>query len=192
MSSPEKQSNPEYKTNPEALREAAREHGERLREERAEKAGEATRENLDEARHEALERATSIEREKTHAEQQERQPSPAERRNRPIGKAERDASFNATMSEIQTHMSAPSRAFSKVIHNKAVEKASEVGAATIARPNAILSGAVAAFVLTLAVYLIAKNLGYPLSGFETIGAFALGWILGIAYDFLKIMVTGRK
>lgn len=192
MSSPEKQLNPEYKTNPEVLREAAREHGERLREERAEKAGETTRENLDEARHEALERATSIEREKTKAEQQERQPSPAERRNRPIGQAERDASFNATMNEIQTHMSTPSRAFSKVIHNKTVEKVSEVGAATIARPNAILSGAVAAFVLTLAVYLVAKNLGYPLSGFETIGAFVLGWVLGIAYDFLKVMVTGRK
>lgn len=193
MSSPEnKQPSPEYKTNPEALRETGLEHGEKLREDRAEKASEASHENLDEARHEALERATSIEREHAEAEHQERQPSPAERRNHPIGKAERDASFNATMDEIQTHMSAPSRAFSKVIHNKAVEKASEVGAATIARPNAILSGAIFAFVLTLAVYLVAKNLGYPLSGFETIGAFALGWALGVLYDFLKVMVTGRK
>ena len=125
MNSPEsKQLNPEYKTNPEALREAGLEHGERLRESRAEKAGETSHENLDEARHEALERATSIEHEKTKVEREERQPSPAERRNHPIGKAERDASFNATMTEIQTHMSAPSRAFSKVIHNKAVEKVS--------------------------------------------------------------------
>lgn len=89
-------------------------------------------------------------------------------------------------------MSPSARAFSKVIHNKAVEKVSDVGAATVARPNAILSGAIFAFVLTLGVYLIAKHLGYPLSGFESIGAFILGWILGIVYDFLKVMITGRK
>jgi hypothetical protein len=35
-------------------------------------------------------------------------------------------------------------------------------------------------------------MGYPLSGFETIGAFALGWMLGIVFDFFKVMVTGRK
>lgn len=193
MNSPEqKQSTPEYKTNPEALRQAGVEHGDRLRENRVEKAGEATRENLDEARHEALEHARSVEHEKTEAERQERETSPAERRQKHIGKLERDASFNATMKDIQTHMSTPSRAFSKVIHNKAVEKISDVSATTIARPNAILSGAIFAFVLTLTVYLIAKNLGYQLSGFEPIGAFALGWMIGVLYDFLKVMITGRK
>jgi hypothetical protein len=96
------------------------------------------------------------------------------------------------MADARAHMSAPSRAFSKVIHNKTVEQVSAAVGSTVARPNAILSGAVFAFLLTLAVYLIAKNLGYPLSGFETIGAFALGWILGILYDFFKVMITGRK
>ena len=89
-------------------------------------------------------------------------------------------------------MTPASRTFSRIIHNKTVEKVSDAAGNTIARPNAILSGAVLAFVLTLSVYLIAKNLGYPLSGFETIGAFAVGWVLGITYDFLKVMVTGRK
>ena len=96
------------------------------------------------------------------------------------------------MKEVRSQMSAPSRTFSKVIHNKTVEKVSDGVGATIARPNAILSGAIFAFVLTLGVYLLAKNLGYPLSGFETIAAFILGWMLGIAYDFLKVMITGRK
>jgi len=181
---------PEHERNAEALEKAGLEHHEKLREAH-ERSGEESHEDVDEARHEALERATSVELEKKA--ELDRAPSPAERRNNgPIGKAERDASFNATMQDIQTHMSAPSRAFSKAIHNKTVEKVSDATASTIARPNALLSGAIFAFLLTLAVYLVAKNIGYPLSGFETIGAFIVGWVLGITYDFLKVMVTGRK
>lgn len=176
-----------------ALEKEGEQQSEKLRE-MHEKAGEQSHEkDVDGARHEALEQASKIDREREQKEVAERQPSPAERRkDGPIGKSERDASFNATMREVQGQMSAPSRAFSKVIHNKTVEKASEVVGSTVARPNAILSGAVFAFVLTLAVYLVAKNLGYPLSGFETIGAFILGWVIGIIYDFLKVMITGRK
>jgi hypothetical protein len=159
-----------------------------------EKAGEQSHEkDLEGARHEALEHATKIDHEHQQEKITEKQPSPAERRkDGPIRKADRDASFSATMNEVQTQMSGPSRAFSKVIHNKTVEKVSDVAGNTVARPNAMLSGAIFAFILTLAVYLVAKNFGYPLSGFETIGAFIVGWIIGIIYDFLKIMITGRK
>jgi hypothetical protein len=181
---------PEHKQDLEALEQAGLERREELRN-NLEKAGDQPREKEDDARHEALEKASSVEREKKP--ELDRLSSPAERRNNsPIGKRERDASFNTTMNEVYTQMSAPSRVFSKVIHNKAVEKISDVTATTIARPNAMLSGAIAAFILTLGVYLVAKNLGYPLSGFETIGAFIVGWVLGVSYDFLKVMVTGRR
>ncbi|HEU5121874.1 MAG TPA: hypothetical protein VFT59_03430 [Candidatus Saccharimonadales bacterium] len=179
---------PEIKRSPES-HEAGHEHHERLREQR-ERAGEKSREKLEDVTHEALEQARSAEVEKRPAEQ-ERQPSPAERRGVP-SRLEQDTTFENTMSEVRSQMSAPSRTFSKIIHNKAVEKVSEATGNTIARPNAILSGAVFAFALTLAVYLVAKNLGYPLSGFESIAAFVLGWALGIVYDFLKVMVTGRQ
>lgn len=182
---------PEHEQPSRELEKSAAELREALRE-RHERAGERTHENIDEARQEALEKAKSIEK-SGEKPKLEHQVSPAERRtDRPIGKAERDASFNTTMQEVRAHMSGPSRAFSQVIHNKTVERVSDAAGSTIARPNAILSGAVVAFALTLAVYLVAKNMGYPLSGFETIGAFAIGWVLGTVYDFLKVMVTGRK
>lgn len=181
---------PERKTsNSEALEAARAEQHERIREQLNEKAGERSPEKGENtARREALDAAHSLERESVPSE---RQNSPAERRSGP-NRAERDTSFKTTMSEVQSQMSAPSRTFSKVIHSKGVEKTSEAVGATIARPNALLSGAVFAFVLTLAVYLVAKNIGYPLSGFESIGAFLLGWAIGIAYDFIKVMITGRK
>jgi len=181
---------PEVEQNPADLEKAAAEQRERLRE-KHERVGEVSHENLDDIAKEARERAASAEREKQPAEH-DRQPSPAERRVGGPSKAEQKASFKATMTEVQSHMSAPSRTFSKVIHNPTVEKVSEVTGNTIARPNALLSGAIFAFLLTLAVYLVAKNIGYQLSGFESIGAFILGWIIGIVYDFLKVMVTGRQ
>ncbi len=180
----------EHKTNPEALEQAAIEYREHLRDEH-EKAGEKSKDSLEEARHEALENAQSIEQGKTR--EHDHNVSPAERRkDGPISRSEREASYQATMKQVRSELSPSSRAFSKVIHNKTVEKVSDAVGATIARPNAILSGAIAAFVLTLGVYLVAKQYGYPLSGFESIASFALGWVIGIVFDYLRVMITGKK
>lgn len=182
-------STPEQYTNLETLKEAGQERREQLRENLERGHEQLTQEQLEAVRQEALEKATSTEHERKVAT--ERASSPAERRRGPIGKAERDASYAATMSDIRTHMSPTSRTFSKFIHNKAVEKISEGLGNTVARPNAILSGAIFAFILSLATLLVARYYGYNLSGFETIGAFIAGWLLGIIYDFLKVMITGR-
>jgi hypothetical protein len=172
----------------EALERLGHERSEQLQEKLERSSKESSHEDVNDLHKEALEHAASA-----SAEQEKREISPAERRVRgPISKDERDASFTATMQEIRTHMSTPSRTFSKAIHNKTVERVSEATGSTIARPNAILSGAVAAFVVTLVIYVVAKNYGYPLSGFESIAAFIAGWIIGLVYDFLKVMITGRK
>jgi hypothetical protein len=181
---------PEHEKDSEALEQAGNERREQLRD-NLEKVGEEAHENVDEIRHEALERATSTEKRKV--DEEDHLSSPAERRRSgPISRQEREASFKSTMNEVQNQMSGPSRIFSRVIHNKAIEKASDITADTIARPNAMLSGSIFAFILTLGVYITARNMGYPLSGFESIGAFVLGWTIGIIYDFLKVMVTGRR
>ena len=144
---------------------------------------------VESARKEALETASQVEKERNKHEKKES--SPAERRG-PASKKEREASFDSTMREVRSHMSAPSRAFSKVIHNPAVEKTSDALGNTVARPNAILSGSLFAFLFTLAVYLIARYSGYPLSGTETIASFILGWVLGLIYDYVRLLVLGRS
>jgi len=166
--------------------------------ERAEKNIEAKAENLEsgekaeqKARIEALESAISVEagsaEKKTRASD-----APAPRRRGGISKKEKTASYKKHMKQLQAELPPTERAFSKVIHAPVVEKTSEVVGATIARPNAILSGGIVAFFLVLAVYLIAKNLGYVLSGFETIGAFIIGWVIGILFDYFRVLVTGKK
>lgn len=144
------------------------------------------------ARNEALKEAVSVEAGGAEKKSKESQGAPAQRRHGVVSKKERNASYKRHMKSIQSEMPAPQRAFSKVIHNPVVEKASETLGATVARPNAILAGSAVAFFAVLAVYLISKYYGYTLSGFETIGAFIAGWVLGILFDFFKVMATGKR
>lgn len=111
---------------------------------------------------------------------------------RDVTKKEKEAAYKKTLKEIRGQMSAPSRAFSKIIHNPVVEKTSEALGATVARPNAIVAGSLSAIVLVIGVYAVAKTYGYPLSGFETIAAFILGWIIGLIYDYFRVMFTGGR
>lgn len=107
-------------------------------------------------------------------------------------KRQRKDSYGSTMKQIRSEMSAPARTFSKVIHNQAVERVSDVVGGTAARPNAVLAGSIAATFLTLFVFLIAKQYGYRLSGFETIGTFFVGWAIGLIYDYARLMLAGRR
>lgn len=145
-----------------------------------------------EARHEALKEAISVERGSAEKKGKEKSASPAKRRHGVVSKKEREASYKHHMKQMQAELKPTQRAFSKFIHNPVVEKTSEVVGSTVARPNAVLAGAVVAFALVLTVYVVSKFYGYTLSGFETIGAFIVGWVLGILYDFFKVMITGKK
>ncbi len=104
----------------------------------------------------------------------------------------RTVSYKQTMRSIQKEMPAPSRIFSKFIHNKTVEQVSDVVGSTIARPNAVLSGAICAFVLVLGVYSLAKYMGFALYGSETIAAFIIGWLIGLLFDLVRTMFRGRR
>lgn len=142
------------------------------------------------ARETALETAISVESGgKEKAKKSE--PSTPKRRGS-ISKKQKEASFKRQMKEIQEKEPPVSRAFSKVIHNKVIEKTSDVVGSTVARPNAILAAAVTAFLLTLVVYVTAKIIGYELTGFETIAAFIVGWVAGTLYDYLRVVITGKK
>jgi hypothetical protein len=186
--------NNEHLPSPESNEAAAAEQLEKLTN-GLERTGEQHLENGEKseknARVEALKQAISVEAGGKEKHNDNRDSSPAARRG-VISKKQKEASFKNTMKHVQNELPPTARAFSKVIHAKGVEQTSEVLGATIARPNAILAGAVCAFLLTLGLYVLAKNIGYKLSGFETIGAFIVGWVLGIVYDYLRVMITGKK
>lgn len=93
--------------------------------------------------------------------------------------------FERIVSDATQSMSASRQKFSSFIHIKNVSSFSDFLGRTIARPNPIFFGAVISFSFSLISYLVSKNLGYSLSGFESIGAFAVGWALGLGYDLIR-------
>ncbi len=141
------------------------------------------------ARVEALENAKSSEIKKVDEKEKIEKRSSSNRRG-PINKKKREKSFKQTINLVQNELPPRSRTFSKIIHNKTIEKTSDIVGSTIARPNAILAGAFTAFILTLLTYIVAKTSGYALSGFEAIAAFIIGWIIGLLYDYFRILFTG--
>jgi hypothetical protein len=100
--------------------------------------------------------------------------------------------FTKTMDRTRSNMSFAQKTFSKVIHNPAIEKTSDIIGSTVARPDAVLSGSLFAFILTTALYFIAKYYGFSLSGSETILAFVAGWLLGILFDLVKGMFRSSR
>lgn len=139
------------------------------------------------ATHEALEQAHSSEREKDT----ERETASHERKTHAPSKKERRDAYDDVMNETRSHLTPASRAFSKFIHTPAVERSSDAVGATLARPNAILAGSLSAFIVVLVVYLVARYYGYPLSGTEAIASFVFGWIIGVVFDFFRVMITGK-
>jgi hypothetical protein len=109
-----------------------------------------------------------------------------------IGKKQLNNSYTKTIKQIQSELPPANRVVSKIVHNKVIEKITNIISSTIARPNAMLAGSFFAFILTLSVYITAKTIGYTLSGSETIASFIVGWSLGIIYDLIRMFVTGNK
>lgn len=123
----------------------------------------------------------------------ENQKSPAEKRlSGAPSKKRRQAVYKETLDEIRSEMNPGEKIVSSIIHNPVIEPVSDFVGATIARPNALLSGSIAAFVVVTCVYFAAKHYGYQLSGSETITAFVIGWLLGIVYDYLSSLFRHEK
>jgi hypothetical protein len=100
--------------------------------------------------------------------------------------------FSTIMAETTRDMTRYERFSSQLIHVKSVASISNLLATTLGRPNALLFGAVCSFAVTLVVYLLSKNLGYSLSGSESIAAFILGWTIGILYDLFPWLFRKKR
>lgn len=159
-------------------------------ENKAERSGESSRESIDKSRERANELAHEADKHNREADQPNAEKAESAPDINP--RAKRKEAYEHTMSEMRSSLSPARRAFSNVIHNPVVENVSEVAGKTVARPNAILGGSMMAFFVVLIVFLVARQYGYPLSGSETILAFGVGWVLGIVFDYLRVMITGRR
>ena len=108
-----------------------------------------------------------------------------------ISKQQSNASYNKVMQVTREHLDSPSRILSSVIHANFIDKTIESLSRTVLRPNALLFGSILVLVATLVSFFYVFSYGYAVSNLEIILSFAIGWLLGLVYDYLRILVSGK-
>lgn len=158
-----------------------------------------TAEKAKHARHEHAERLDQIRKEteataKSSREtaQHHHEDTPAEQENQlPINRELKNMAYQRTLKRTQRQLSAPSRAFSKVVHHPAVEATSEIASKTIARPSGILAGSIAAFIGSSIFLWIARHYGYEYNYFLLALLFVGGFFIGLLVE-LGLFAAARK
>lgn len=109
-----------------------------------------------------------------------------------VTKELKEQTWNRGITHIRKQLSAPSRAFSKVIHQPVVDSVSRASEKTVARPSGLLTGAICAFIGSSAFLWIARHYGFTYNYFLFVLFFAGGFIVGLIIEALMAVFRKSK
>lgn len=101
-----------------------------------------------------------------------------------ISKHVKKDAYKQVIKKTQSKLSKPEKNFSKVIHSPTVEKISDIGAKTVARPSGILFGGAIAFIGSLILFLISKRSGFTYNYLFFVLVFVGGYLVGLIIELL--------
>lgn len=116
------------------------------------------------------------------AKQEQAEPTKASAPSRLLSGLDRKQAYADTMASVQRHLSKSSRAFSKAIHNPAVDKASEVVGQTVLRPSVTLGATSTALLVGGFTYWLAKHYGYAINGTTILLSLIVGGLAGVLVE----------
>jgi hypothetical protein len=90
--------------------------------------------------------------------------------------------YAQTLTSIQRKLRPASRNFSKLIHQPAVERASDAIGSTVARPSVAAGASWTALIVGGLFYFTARRYGYSLSGSEILVSLLVGGVLGLILE----------
>lgn len=108
-----------------------------------------------------------------------------------VNKELKALAYKRTLHRMQRKLPAPSRAFSKVIHNPVVETVSDVTGKTVARPSGVLAGGIFAFLGSSLFLYITKHYGYEYNYLLFALFFVGGFFVGLLVE-LGLRLSNRK
>lgn len=109
-----------------------------------------------------------------------------------VNKHLKDLAFARVMTRTRKKLSAPSKAFSKVVHNSSIDASSEFIGKTIARPSGMMTGAIVAFIGTSLLLWITKRYGYEYNYLAVALLFVSGALLGLLGEGLVNLRRKKK
>lgn len=92
--------------------------------------------------------------------------------------------YKKSMKQVRRKLSKPDRAFSKVIHSKAVESVSDISSTTIARPSGILGGGICALAGSSFLLFMSKTYGFKYNYFIFFVFFVGGFFVGMIGELI--------
>jgi hypothetical protein len=102
-----------------------------------------------------------------------------------ITRAVKNGVYKHTLKNVQTHLKPRERRFSKIVHNDTIESLSELGANTVARPNAILGGGIVMVFGGLALLLTARYFGFTIPMSSLLALYVIGFALLLVVDIVS-------
>ncbi|MDQ3123731.1 MAG: hypothetical protein M3Q14_03565 [bacterium] len=99
-----------------------------------------------------------------------------------INRELKSMAYQRTMKRVRRHLPLPARAFSKVIHQPAVEATSEAIGKTVARPSGVLAGGISAFIGSSIFLWISRHYGYEYNFLLFALLFAGGFFVGLLIE----------
>lgn len=109
-----------------------------------------------------------------------------------VSKKVKNEAYKNTLESARAGLAAPERVFSKIVHQPMIDKASEVGAKTIARPASLLSAGFIALIGSSVVLFMAHRYGFRYNLILFFALFVSGYFLGLIFEAVRYLVRGSK
>lgn len=109
-----------------------------------------------------------------------------------VNKELKEMAYSRTMVRVRKRLSAPSRAFSRAVHSKALDKPSELIGSTVARPSSMLSGAIFTFIGTSLLLWITRKYGYEYNYLAIMFLFVGGAVIGVTAESVFKLVRRKR
>lgn len=100
--------------------------------------------------------------------------------------------YKQTIRRIQTKLKGPEKVLSRVMHQPVVEKISNVGANTVARPSGILGGGFIALLGSSILLYLTKHYGFEYNLTVFFILFVVGFMAGIILEGLVKLVRRKR
>jgi hypothetical protein len=101
-----------------------------------------------------------------------------------VGSHLKNSAFEQTLERVRRQLPVHQRIFSKIIHKPAIDNASQVIGASIARPSGLLFGGLFSLIFSVLAIFISRYFGYEYNFTISLLGFLGGFFLGLLFELL--------